>query len=66
MSDTTPSTFNNGLSSEQDERIDDARIAIARLIVEIEGMGRHRSYSLAVTKLEEASAWLLDRKRKAA
>lgn len=66
MNDTPPSTFDNGLTAEQDDKIDAAMIAIARLVAEIEAMGRHRSYSLAVTKLEEASAWLRDRRRKAA
>ncbi len=60
------STFDNGLTAEQDDAIDNAMIAISRLVVEIEAMGRHRSYSLAVTKLEEAKHWLRDRKHKAA
>lgn len=61
-----PSTFDNGLTAEQDDAIDNAQIAISRLVIEIEAMGRHRSYSLAVTKLEEAKHWLRDRKHKAA
>ena len=60
------STFDNGLSADQDDAIDNAMIAISRLVIEIEAMGRHRSYSLAVTKLEEAKHWLHDRKHKAA
>lgn len=60
------STFDNGLSADQDDAIDNAMIAISRLVIEIEAMGRHRSYSLAVTKLEEAKHWLRDRKHKAA
>ena len=58
--------FNNGLTPEQDDKIDDAMIAISRLMAEVEAMGRHRSYSLAVTKLEEARHWLRDRKHKPA
>lgn len=60
------STFDNGLSADQDDAIDNAMIAISRLVIEIEAMGRHRSYSLAVTNLEEAKHWLRDRKHKAA
>ena len=57
-----PMTFNNGLSLEQDDRLDDLIIAVSRLILEVEDLGRHRSYSLAVTKLDEAKHWLRDRK----
>lgn len=59
-------TFNNGLTPEQDEAIDDIMIAMSGLIANIEGLGRHRSYSLAVTKLEEAKHWMRDRKWKPA
>lgn len=61
-----PQTFDNGLTPDQDNAIDDALIAISRMIVEVEAWERHRSYSLAVTKLEEAAAWLRDRKHKPA
>ena len=61
-----PSAFDNGLTPDQDDAINNAMIAISRLVVEIDAMGRHRSYSLAVTKLEEAKHWLRDRKHKPA
>jgi hypothetical protein len=67
MDDVTgPMTFNNGLSPDQDDELDNMIIAVGRLIIEVEGLGRHRSYSLAVTKLEEAKHWLRDRKSKPA
>ncbi len=59
-------TFDNGLSCEEAEAIDDTIIAIAGLISQVEALGRHRSYSLAVTKLEEAKHWLRDRNHKPA
>ncbi len=62
----TPMTFQNGLTTEQEDAIDDLMIDCARLIDHIEQLGRHRSYSLAVTKIEEAKHWLRDRKSKPA
>lgn len=60
-----PVAFDNGLTPEQDDALDDAIIDVSRLISRVEEMGRHRSLSLAVTKLEEAKHWLRDRKHKA-
>lgn len=54
--------FDNGLTPEQDDEIDQLRIDIGRLIERIEVMPRHRSFSLAITKLDEAAHWLRDRK----
>jgi len=62
----TPMAFNNGLSIQHDDKIDDLRIAIHRIVAEIDALGRHRNYSLAVTKLEEAELWLANRKHKPA
>ena len=64
--DGEPMTFNNGLTQDQDDDLVEAIIAVSRLIVQVEGMGRSRSYSLAVTKLEEAKHWLWDRRSKPA
>ena len=64
MSD--PATFNNGLTPEQGDQLDDLHIALVRLRLEIEKLGRHRTYSLAVTKIEEAEHWLRARKHAAA
>lgn len=61
-----PVTFSNGLTPEQDDALDDAMTAVSNLILQVEDLGRHRSYSLAVTKLEEAKHWLRDRKNKPA
>lgn len=64
--DSRPMAFQNGLTTEQDDAIDDLMIDIGRLILRVEDLGRHRSYSLAATKLEEAKLWLRDRKSKPA
>jgi hypothetical protein len=56
-------TFSNGLTPEHDDAIDEIMIDLSRII---EALGRHRSYSLAVTKIEEAAHWMRDRKHKAA
>jgi hypothetical protein len=60
-----PLTFSNGLSQDHDDKIDEIMIDIARLRQRVEELGNHRSYSLAITKLEEASHWMRDRKHKA-
>ncbi len=60
-----PMTFDNGLTPEQDDAIDDLRVELVRLRVRIEQLGRHRTYSLAVTKIEEAEHWLRARKHAA-
>jgi hypothetical protein len=52
----------NGLTDSEINRIEDLIIDISRVIIKIETLGRHRSYSLAVTKLDEARHWLADRK----
>lgn len=64
---TTPEVmvFNNGLTPEQDDKLDDLMIALTRTRLEIEALGRHRTYSLAVTKIEEAQHWLRARKHAA-
>lgn len=59
-------TFNNGLSPEHDDAIDDIIIDLKRINQRIEELGRHRSYSLAQTKIEEAFHWMRDRKHKPA
>lgn len=61
----TAMTLDNGLSRDEDDKLDDLRMDLARIRRQIEEMGRHRSYSLAVTKIEEADHWLRDRKNKA-
>lgn len=62
----SPVAFDNGLTPQQSDAIDDIRIDITRLRLRIEELGRHRSYSLAVTKLEEAAHWMRDRRHKPA
>lgn len=54
--------FDNGLTPEQDDAIDDLMIDIVRLTHRIEELGRHRSYSCAITNLDQAAHWLRDRK----
>lgn len=59
-------TFTNGLSNDQADEIDEVQIALQRLNARIEALGRHRSYSLAQTKIEEAIHWMRDRTHKPA
>lgn len=66
MQDGTAMEFNNGLTPQQDDAIDEIQIEISRLTRRVEELGRHRSYSLAITKLEEARHWMRDRKSKPA
>lgn len=58
--------FDNGLTTEQDDALDEITINVLQIRGRIEELGRHRSYSLAITKLEEAAHWLRDRKHKPA
>lgn len=58
-------TFDNGLTAEQDDEIDNITIDLVRLTARIEALGRHRSYSVAITKLDEARHWLRDRRHRA-
>lgn len=59
-------TFTNGLSNDHADEIDNVQIELQRLNARIEALGRHRSYSLAQIKLEEAIHWLRDRTHKPA
>ncbi len=66
MSDQSQvAAFNNGLTTEQDDKLDDLMIGLTRTRLEIEELGRHRTYSLALTKIEEAQHWLRARKHSA-
>lgn len=58
-------TFGNGLTETQIAEIDDLVADVDRLVSRIVSLGRHRSYSIAITSLEEAAMWLESRKRKA-
>ncbi len=57
--------FSNDLTPEQDNNLDDLHIKLVRIRFEIEKLGRHRTYSLALTKIEEAEHWLKARKHSA-
>lgn len=63
---STAETFDNGLTSEQDEVLDDLHIDLVNIRHRIVALGRHRNYSLAITKIEEAEHWLRGRKHTAA
>ena len=64
---STPMAFDNGLTEAQDNEVDDCMIEIVRLKMRIQdNFPPHRSISVALTKLEEASMWLRDRKGKPA
>ncbi len=60
------STFDNGLTPEQEDAVDDLSIDLAGIKRQIGDLGQHRSYALAITKIEEAIHWLRDRKHKPA
>lgn len=60
----TGHTFNNGLSGLQEDFIFDIQSNIEAHIENLNSLPRHRSLSLAVTKLEEANLWLRDRLNK--
>lgn len=62
--DSGTQTFDNGLSDNQENEIYDTMIEISRVKERVESMPRHRSLSLAVTKLDEAWLWLHDRVRR--
>jgi len=61
-----PETFNSGLSATDEEKLYNLKIELRQIISRIEELGRHRSYSLAQTKIEEAIHWLRDRAHKPA
>ena len=62
----TPMEFDNGLAPAEEGAIDDLVHHITQTISFVKLLGEHRSYSLAITKLEEAKHWLRDRKSKPA
>lgn len=51
----------NGLTVNERHEIEDIRIVLSHVIGRINELGRHRSYSTAITKLDEARHWLRDR-----
>ena len=53
--------FNTGMTPEEQDRVHDIQMSISRIILEIRDLNHHRSYSLAITKLDEANHWLRDR-----
>lgn len=58
--------FDNGLTPEERETLFelDTKIADLKFLVE-RTLPKHRSYSLVVTKLDEAQHWLRDRQHRA-
>ena len=59
-------SFTAGLTAAQDDELNEIQIEISRLVLRVEELPRHRSLSLAVTKLDEARHWLRDRKHRPA
>lgn len=55
---------NNGLTADDIDEIEALRSDISELIERVTNLGRHRSYSTAITKLDEARHWLADRKER--
>lgn len=66
MIEGKPVSFDNGLTTEQSDMIDDLTIEISRIKMRVDELGKHRNFSLAVTKLDEAQLWLRDRKHRPA
>lgn len=64
--DNSEQSFNNGITTSEQQMIDDTYDEITNLIKCIEQLPCHRSYSLCITELESARFWLLDRTHKAA
>ena len=68
--EAAPQKFNNGLTNDQEDELYDLIIQIKGAKMAIEEFesktSRHRSYSLAITKLEEAAHWMSDRLHKPA
>ena len=61
MTETTTMKFDNGLTPSQQDELHDIQAALSTLAIRIEDLGRHRNYSTAITKLDEARFWLRDR-----
>lgn len=61
MNEEQAMAFNNALAKAENEEVDDIILEIANLALRIEELPRHRNYSLAITKLDEARHWLRDR-----
>ena len=60
-----PPNFDNGLTPEQAEEIDNIRLEVQKLSTRVDMLPKHRSLSMASTKLDEVWLWLSDRKRRA-
>ena len=58
--------FDSGLDPDLFVELNNVLSDLSISIYKIEELGRHRNYSLAITKIEEARHWLDDRKRKKA
>jgi hypothetical protein len=58
--------FTNGLSNNHADEIDNVILDLTRINWRIAALGRHRSYALAQTKIEEAMHWMRDRTHKPA
>lgn len=56
--------IDNGLSLNESDEIDQLRAQISEIAELVAALPRHRSYSLAITKLDEARHWLNDRKQR--
>lgn len=52
----------NGLSDEEDDEIIRIRSILLEAKQRVEKLGRHRNFSLVVTKIEEADLWLNNRR----
>lgn len=61
MNDNSTGTGTNGLTPYEKLDIEVVRSEISTIITRIGQMKRHRSYSLAITNLDQARHWMRDR-----
>lgn len=59
--DDRPIAINNGLSNEDEKVLNDALFDLADVALRIGRLSPHRSHSAAITKIDEARHWILDR-----
>ena len=60
----TVEEFDNGMTPEETAKGDELQLLIYQIKRDLVLLPRHRSYSLAITKIEECGQWLFDRRLK--
>ncbi|MGI9499720.1 MAG: hypothetical protein ACR2P3_06760 [Geminicoccaceae bacterium] len=59
---TSTQTFNADLAEGELDEIHEVMIEMSRLKQRMQNLPRHRHYSIAITKMDEARLWLGDRR----